>query len=1725
MKRESKSLKRAVTTRRIPSAFLLRPVAYCVMVAFCDHAAANPTAPQVVSGSAHFQGLGTSSLKVTNSPNAIINWQGFSIPGASVTQFVQQSASSAVLNRVIGADISQIQGQLLSNGRVFLINPAGIVIGANAVIDTAAFVGSTLNMLDADFLAGRLRFSGDGKSGSIVNQGWIKAGSGGNVILVAPNIENSGVIETKGGHILLAAGQKLTIASLDHEGVQFEIQAPGDTAINIGKLLADGGAVGVFAGTLKHSGDIRANAITRDESGQIVLKAQGDIAIAAGSTTRADGPAGGAVTIHSTNGTTLVSGELSAQGSGERGGVVQVLGNYVGLMNGSRVNASGETGGGTVLIGGDYRGTNPLIQNATRTLVDRDASIRADAVTSGDGGKVVVWGDDATRYTGTINARGGAQSGDGGFVEVSGKRVLQFGGNVDTRAPKGEAGTLLLDPTTISIVAGVAVAPLTESTSGCGSPDIYQEATIPPDASSFILIGDLLSTLQNNNVNITTASTAAGAGDINFNTPLNFTATTFGAARTLTLTANRDININNAITRTGAAGEVLNINTTTLSGATKISADISLNGGTFNATSTTSTRNVEINGSSNITAGAFNVGTFASTAFPGTLTINGGTSVFSGPVTILGTLVSNGGTVDFGGTTTLNAANGVDALTISGGTVRFNAASTLNGNGSMSSGTLGGSGTLTIDDNDTFTWSGGDLSGTGTLLLDNPDFPGVLNITGSTSRSMLNGYRISNDDSVINWTATGTVSGTGSTIELLQGAVLTRSGAGTTSTFTGTLNNAAVCTSPTICGVNVTSGTLNLGGGGTDTGPYLIASNAVLELSGGTRNFNVGSVLTNQGTLDVTGGQNSFNGVFTNSGALNITGGVTNTINGTLTNSGTINIGAAQTLTVANGFTNNGTIELTANAGGNVGQLNVNAGTLTNASTLRSSGTGIAANVVNAALTNTGTIDVDHALSITNNARVFDSSNGTLDILAGQTLTVNGGTTRLGAGTAFIGTGTLNLAGTQTLDLASNLTLPPNSVVLDLSGTVTIDSTVPRTLTNAGVLALSGDTVNANVALANQGTLNVTGGLTNTVNGTLTNSGTINIGAAQTLTVANGFTNNGTIELTANAGGNVGQLNVNAGTLTNASTLRSSGTGIAANVVNAALTNTGTIDVQHSLQLNNFATNDGAVQIAATKSLFTNGNSLVNSPAGVIIGAGSVNLGAGTLTNNGTLTPGVPSGDTTGTLTITGNLTQGSNSQLNIELGGTASGDFDVLSVNGTANLGGTLNVSTVGSYVPAVNDAFRIVSAASRTGNFPNANLSLPVDVTAAYDVNGLTLNVATGNVINWVAAGDGTWTQTGNWDRLRAPRSTDTVVISPSVANATITMPAGTYTVGAVDSDANLQVNNATLSVANASTVNGTLALNTSTLAGTGSMDVNALSLSGATLSNTGGVTVLGTTVVSGAPNQVSGSLSTTVLNMAASSLSVTGTVTTGAGISTITGSSLANAGTFKVASGGSVVMNGSTLTNTGAIQVLDGSMQVNGGFPTNAGTLQVDTGTTFATGGNALTNAGVVKGTGTIDLSGATLTNSGTVSPGASPGTLVINGNFTQTPAGTLNIELGGVQQGITYDLLQVTGTATLDGTLAVSTVNGFAPAAGNAFDFMTYASRIGDFSTITGPAELVPGAGGTFYSIFVPVALSPFAAFVNGINPVLTEEQRVIEETLPRVVIEEPDFRLRRTQECT
>ncbi len=418
---------------------------------------ANPTGAQVVHGMASLTQQGN-TLSISNSPNAIINWQAFSINTGETTRFLQQSSTSAVLNRVVGTDPSQLLGQLTSNGHVFLINPNGVLVGQGARIDSASFVASTLELADSDFLAGRWRFNtaASGQAGAIQNNGVITTGPGGTVALIAPNIQNAGIVQTPDGRILLAAGRRIEIASLELGGITFEIQAPTDSVLNLGQLLAENGAIKAFAGSLRSEGEIRATRLTVDGDGSVVLSGSQGVTLVAGSVTSADGSVGGSVKVLSAQGVTRVGGDVLATGSAGRGGSVQILGERVALESGALVDASGTSGGGQILVGGDFQGKNPEIQNAARTFVG-EATLKADAIDQGNGGRVIVWADENTRFQGHVSAKGGAVGGDGGFAEVSGKQNLEFVGTADLGATQGIMGELLLDPLDLVVAEGSAI--------------------------------------------------------------------------------------------------------------------------------------------------------------------------------------------------------------------------------------------------------------------------------------------------------------------------------------------------------------------------------------------------------------------------------------------------------------------------------------------------------------------------------------------------------------------------------------------------------------------------------------------------------------------------------------------------------------------------------------------------------------------------------------------------------------------------------------------------------------------------------------------------------------------------------------------------------------------------------------------------------------------------------------------------------------------------------------------------------------------------------------------------------------------------------------------------------------------------------------------------------------------------------------------------------------------
>ena len=401
-----------------------RLIVVAISACFSTPAWANPSGPQVVNGSASFSQQGN-LLSVTNSNGAIINWNTFSIGASETTRFNQPSVASSVLNRVVTSDPSVLLGSLSSNGHVWLVNPAGILVGQGARIDVAGFVASTLNVRNEDFLAGRLNFQATPNAGAVENYGQISTPSGGSVYLVAPNVENHGTISAPDGEVMLVAGQRVELVDTGTPGVKVEVVGEEGNATNLGEIVAEAGRIGIAGVLVKNSGKLNAGSVVK-VGGRVFLRASRDA---------------------------YVDGDGRIVTTGTKGGNIEVLGKRVAVKDRAELDASGSTGGGEILVGGDYQGKNPDVQNADISYFGPEARLKADATENGDGGKVIVWADDTTRAYGKISAQGGPEGGNGGLVETSGHRRLDVEGiNVDTTASKGAAGTWLLDPNDIEIV-------------------------------------------------------------------------------------------------------------------------------------------------------------------------------------------------------------------------------------------------------------------------------------------------------------------------------------------------------------------------------------------------------------------------------------------------------------------------------------------------------------------------------------------------------------------------------------------------------------------------------------------------------------------------------------------------------------------------------------------------------------------------------------------------------------------------------------------------------------------------------------------------------------------------------------------------------------------------------------------------------------------------------------------------------------------------------------------------------------------------------------------------------------------------------------------------------------------------------------------------------------------------------------------------------------------------
>jgi filamentous hemagglutinin family protein len=683
----------------------LRRKLIAVLVAACYTSAyANPVAPTVAAGQAAFNQQGK-LFSITNTPNTIINWQSFSINADEVTRFIQQNADSKVLNRIAGQDPSQILGALQSNGKVFLINPNGVMFGKDARVDVNGLVASSLALSNADFLAGRNNFTGGAGAGKVSNQGTITTPGGGQVFLIAPSVENIGLINAPNGDVLLAAGQSVQLVDSSNPDVHVVVSAPADAALNLGQIVAHGGRVGIYGALVSQRGGINANSAVRGENGNIVLKASGTTMLEAGSRTSATNSADG--------------------GSGGR---IALLGQRVGLAGDAQVDASGNAGGGSVLVGGDYQGKG-MVPNAQQTYVGADSTIKADALASGDGGKVIVWSDNATRMYGALSARGGARGGNGGFIETSSHNYLDMQGSADTSAAMGKNGTLLLDPSNVYIALDSATA----VGAGAGTlltiplaSNIFQEVLVGAD--SLLTTGRLTSALSGNDVTVDTSnSLGTGTGFIKVVSPVSWTG-----SHSLTLNATTDISVDAAIT---AASGVLNMT----AGSGSITQTAAIQVASLSATAGT---NITLTNSSNqIPIAGLNAGGTAALTTTGNLDLDAVTS--GGATTLIagGDISQGGGVLNVGG---LNVTTNGGAISLgdTGNLITGTANLTAEGGAALTaadltvgSGTVGGATTLTattgtLAQTGTFT-SGGNL----TLRANKMSLSG--NLTGNGNVSLM----------------------------------------------------------------------------------------------------------------------------------------------------------------------------------------------------------------------------------------------------------------------------------------------------------------------------------------------------------------------------------------------------------------------------------------------------------------------------------------------------------------------------------------------------------------------------------------------------------------------------------------------------------------------------------------------------------------------------------------------------------------------------------------------------------------------------------------------------------------------------------------------------------------------------------------------------------------------------------------------------------------------------
>ncbi len=1665
-----------------------------------------PGGGQVTAGQAAISTSGTRMDINQGSQRAIINWQNFDIGSQAQVNFAQPNAAAVALNRVSGPTASRIEGQLSANGQVFLVNPNGVLFGGGARVNVGALAVSTLNIRDDDFLGGNYLFTGTG--GSITNQGQISAAPGGYLAFIAPSITNSGSVNAPQGKVAMGAGERVRLNFAGDRLVGLDVSASMiDTLIsNSQAIRAEGGAIlltvagaeAVTRSAINNTGVLEAGSLTRD-GGRIVLNSGGDINLGSSSTVAVNGKNGGEITAQAQSGTILADGRVEARGDSGAGGTVRLLGKQAGLVGAAQVDASGATGGGTVLVGGDYQGRNPDVHNAQRTYVSSGASIKADAVEHGDGGKVVVWADGDTRYYGNISAQGGSRSGNGGLVEVSGKENLDFNGGINVGAAFGVGGRVLLDPQNIVLSPAVAAPPPNNPN---GTPDIafndppavgttnvqvstvtgfselFLQATNDITVNNPVTMGanNSIRLEANNNITLATGANVAvsGTGSINFKADADGNGAGTLAMNNATLTSNVG-----GITLSGASISGTGAITATGAG--------SANGGNVNITGTSAAGNVNLTGAITTTGGTAAANTPGRNA--GNVTINGAGAVTTGAITANGSAGSganraggNGGAINV----TSNGALVTGALTANGG----NGVATAAG---------GNAGTITVTNNST---TSGSLT-TGTLTARAGAAAGAIVSGNSGSISVTNSAATLLRTGAIN--TSGQAGGAGGNVNLnsvgdvtVTGTILTSGAAlvaGTTAAGRNAGNVTITGVNRSVTGAITASGAAGLGanqaGGNAGlvsiTGSGALSSLGIAAQTGaatgtgsggmvGGISLNGTSVSTGVGGLTTTGGANGNGGNISVTstagtlavGAVSASGGTA--ITGTAgRNAGTVTLNSAGTVT-ATTIAANGTAGLGTNAnqtGGNGAAISITG--IGGVTTTAIGASGGAATTTNANGGNAGSITI-------NNSGSGNISTTTLTASTGAARGTGAGgsqgfisVTNTAAGGNLTTTGITTTGGAK--GNGGNVTLSALGAVSTTNSNITTSggAGIGSAGSNAGYVTISGGGVNLGT-----GTLTANGGAGNGAN----RAG--GRGAAVQITSTNGITANGAINATGGngvagiaAGGDAGSVNISnsgAGAVQTGAIVARNGvaftTGAGGGVGSIAVTNTAGNVTLGALTTTGQANGDGGNINANAAGLLTL-NGAIASSGGTNVAAttqAGKHAGSVTLSGYGGITTAAAA-----TITASGSAGLGTNQ---------AGGNAGVVSLTSSA---GAISARAIASRTGAATGTGTGGSAGSITLNGASVTTNAgALNTTGGANGNGgnITATAGTGllNVGAITASGGAANANTAGRNAGAVTLTGDSVTTLGITANGTIG-----NTSGAGGNGGNVSVTGTAnaVSVGAISTIGGNGAGGNSAggNAGTITLDAGATTPSitlGGNLTATGGNPV--GTGAAGSGGQIW--LKDAVLLNAAVTASAGGG---NAGFGT--GGDVRFDGTVNSTGGARALV-----ANTNSATIFNGAV---GGIAALT-SLTTNAGGTTSIGGNVTTTvvqtySDAVTLAGNAVLTGTTPTFASTVAGGGFDltlnfsGTTTVNGaNFTGirnlatgnggTTRLTGAITTSGTQ---TYsDAVTLTGATTLaSGNTAITfnnTVNGGQTLTVNTTGTTTFAGAVGGTTALT---SLTTNAGGT------------------------------------------------------